>query len=53
MIFDAQLFAALCLVRESRPGGFGPAATLSHMLERRRLPLDPRLFGTGEEELQV
>ncbi|MFL6732480.1 MAG: hypothetical protein ACJ8EP_09050 [Sphingomicrobium sp.] len=53
MIFDAQLFAALCLVRESRPGGFGPAATLAHMGECCRFRLDPRLFGTGEEELQV
>jgi hypothetical protein len=52
-IFAPQLFAALGLVRESRPGSFGPAATLAHMVERCRFRLNPRLFSAGEEELQV
>ena len=49
----AHRFGALGTIGERLPGGFGPAATLSHMLERRRFPLDPRLFGPGEEELEV
>jgi len=53
LIFDAQLFTALCLVREGGPGDFGPAATLAHEVERCRFRLDPRLIGAGEEELQV
>ena len=53
MIFDAQPFGAPCRVGERGPGGFGPAATLAHMLKRRRFRLGPRLLGTGEEELQV
>ena len=50
-ILLAQPFAALGLVGQGRPRGFGPTATLAHMGERRRLRLGPRLVGTGEEEL--
>jgi hypothetical protein len=50
LIFDAQTFAALCLVGESGPRSRGPEATLAHMVERCRFALGPRLFGTGEEE---
>jgi hypothetical protein len=53
LIFDAQSFTVLSLVREGRPGGFGPAATLAHMVKRCRFRLGPRLFSAGEEELQV
>jgi len=53
LIFDAQQFTELSLVRESGPGSFGTAATLPYMVKRCRFRLDPRLFGTGEEELQV
>ena len=53
LIFDAQSFAALRLLRESGPGSLGPAATLAHVVERRHFRLGPRLVGTGEEELQV
>ena len=41
------------LISEHRPRCLGPAATLAHMVERRRFGLDPGLFGTGEEDLQV
>jgi len=53
LIFDAQPFAALCLFRESGPGGLGPAATLAHKAERCRFRLGPRLFSAIEEELQI
>jgi hypothetical protein len=53
LIFDAQPFAALGLIRESGPGSFEPAATLAHMVERCRFRLNPRLFSAGEEELQI
>jgi hypothetical protein len=53
LIFDAQPFTVLSLFREGGPGSFGPAATLAYMVKRCRFRLDPRLFGTGEEELQV
>ena len=49
----AHRFRSLGTIGERLPGGFGPAATLAHMLERRRFPLGPRLFGPGEEELEV
>src|SRR6185437_14189988 len=49
----AKLLASLGTVGERLPGGFGPAATLAHMIERRRVRLGPRLLGTGEEELKV
>jgi hypothetical protein len=49
----AHRFGAFGAIGERLPGGFGPAATLAHMLERRRFPLDPCLFGSGEEELEV
>jgi hypothetical protein len=49
----AHRFGTLGAIGERLPGGFGPAATLTHMLERRRFPLDPCLFGSGEEELEV
>jgi hypothetical protein len=51
LIFDAQPFAALGLVRQSGPSSFGPAATRAHKVERCPFRLHPRLFGTGEEEL--
>jgi hypothetical protein len=50
---SAHRFGSRGAVGELLPGGFGPAATLAHMLERCRFPLDPRLFGPGEEELEV
>jgi hypothetical protein len=53
LIFDAQPFTVLSLFREGGPGSFGPAATLACAAKRCRFRLDPRLFGTGEEELQV
>jgi len=53
LIFDAQRFGVLRLFRESGPGSFGPAATLAHEVERCPFRLGPRLFGTGEEELEV
>jgi len=53
LIFEAQSFAALCLLRERGTGGFGPAATLAHEAERCSFRLGPRLFGAVEEELQV
>jgi hypothetical protein len=53
LIFDAQPFAFLRLLRQSGPGSFGPAATLAHEVERRRFRLGPRLIGAVEEELQV
>jgi hypothetical protein len=53
LIFDAQSLAALCLVREIGPRGFGPAATLAHEVERCRIRLGPRLFSAVEEELQA
>jgi hypothetical protein len=52
-LLDAQLLAAARLVGKHRPRRFGPAATLAHVVERRRFRLAPRLLGTGKEELQV
>ena len=46
-------FRSFGTIGERLPGGFRPAATLAHMLERRRFPLDPRLFGPGEKKLEV
>jgi hypothetical protein len=53
LIFDAQPFTVLSLVREGGPGCFGPAATRAHMVERWRVRHNPRLLSAGEEELQV
>jgi hypothetical protein len=44
---------ALSAVGERDPRRFRPAATFAHMLERRRLPLGPRLGDAGEEEAEL
>ena len=49
----AHAFSALGAVGKRGPRSFGPAATLAHMLERRRFPFFPRLSDAGEEELQL
>ena len=46
-------FGLLGLIGERRPRLLRPAATLAHMLERRRFRLGPRLFGARQEELEV
>jgi hypothetical protein len=53
LIFDAQPFAALGIVRQRAPSSFGPAAPLAHWVAGCRFRLSPRLFSAGEEELQV
>jgi hypothetical protein len=53
LFFDAQQLAALGAVGKRHPRGFAALAKLAHILERCRLPLGPRLLGTGEEKLQV
>lgn len=40
-------------VRKRRPCGFGPAATIAHVLERRRICIRPRFIGAGKQEFQV
>ncbi len=49
----AHPFTALRLIGQRLPCGLGPAATLAHMLERRRFPLGPCLLGPGEEEIEI
>ena len=51
--FFAKALAAHGLVGKRLPRGFRSLASLPHVRQRRRLPLGPRLLGTGEEEGQV
>jgi len=47
------MFRALGAIRERGPRCFRAAAAVAYMVERGRFRLDPRLFGTGEEEVGV
>lgn len=47
------MFGALRPIRKRSPRCFRATAALTHMIESRSFPLDPRLFGTGEEEVGV
>ena len=52
LFFDAERFGAFGAIGELLPRSLGPAATLSHMLERRRAALNPRLLDAGAIELE-
>lgn len=49
----AQPFGSSGLLRQRFPSFLRTLAALTHVGERRRLPLDPRLLGTGEKEVEV
>src|SRR4051794_30281792 len=53
LLFVAQLFGPLRLRGERGPRGLRPAATLAHMVERRRISIRARLIDAREEESQV
>jgi len=53
LLLHLHALAPLCAVGKHLPCGFGPAASLAHMVERRRVSLGSRLLGTGEEELEA
>ena len=49
----AHALAAFGLVGERLPCRLGSSTTFPDMFQGRRFRLDPRLFGTGEEEVEV
>ena len=53
LFFSSHPFGLLGLIGESHPRGLRPAATLAHMVERRRLGVGIRLCSARAEERQV
>ena len=51
-LLQAAFLSAGCLLRQARPGRFGPEATLSDVRERCLPPFDARLLRAIEVELQ-